>query len=145
MKTDECSLVDPISFLILRLRMIIKTALGRQRGCIYALGKSWGMPYLALHEIFLEREGNLVSIKSASTRFSCFATLPCWRHISHIRTPNNANSLSKLCGPKLSSTLVSIRYLGNEDKIPKMASQDNLSDFGLVCAAGISGGGGHIS
>jgi hypothetical protein len=33
------------------------------------------VPYLTLHEIFLEREANLVSIKSASPRFSCFAAL----------------------------------------------------------------------
>jgi hypothetical protein len=29
----------------------------------------WGMLHLALHKIFLGREGNLVSIKSASSRF----------------------------------------------------------------------------
>jgi hypothetical protein len=40
---------------------------------------------------------------------------------------------------KLSPTLVFIGFLGNEDKIPKTAPEDNLSDFGLVCAAGISG------
>jgi hypothetical protein len=40
------------------------------RGCIYALGVPWGMPHLALHEILLGREANLVSIKSPSSRFS---------------------------------------------------------------------------
>jgi hypothetical protein len=113
--------------------------LGAQGGCIYALGEPWGALYLPFHEIFLEREANLVSIKSASPRYSCFAALPFRRHISHVQTPNNANSVSKLCGTKLSSTLVFIGFLGDEDKTPKMASEDNLSDFGLVYAAGISG------
>jgi hypothetical protein len=36
-----------------------------------------------------------------------------------------------------------IDFLWNEDKIPKTASEDNLPDFGLVCAAGILGD--HIS
>jgi hypothetical protein len=40
------------------------------RGYIYAFGESWGVLHLAFHEIFLGREGNLVSIKSASSRFS---------------------------------------------------------------------------
>jgi hypothetical protein len=117
-----------------------KTPLGHPRGCIYALGKPWGVPYLALHEIFLEREANLVYIKSvsprfrgvpylalhkiflereanlvsiklASPRFFCFAALPCRCHISHFQTINNANSVSKLCGMKLSSTLVFIGFL----------------------------------
>jgi hypothetical protein len=34
--------------------------LGCPRGCIYALRKPWGVLHLALHEIFLGREGNLV-------------------------------------------------------------------------------------
>jgi hypothetical protein len=48
-----------------------------------------GMLHLAFHEIFLGREGNLVSIKSASSRFSLFAALPCQRrrHIMQIRYP----------------------------------------------------------
>jgi hypothetical protein len=37
---------------------------------------------------------------------------------------------------KLSSILVFTAFLVNEDKIPKTASKDNLSDFGLICAAG---------
>ena len=114
-------------------------SLGRLGGCIYALGEPWGVFHLALHEIFLGREANLVSIKSASSRFSCFAALPCRCHISYVRTLNNANSVSRLCATKLSPTLVFIAFLGNEDKIPKTASEENLSDFGLVCAAGISG------
>ena len=114
-------------------------SLGRLGGCIYALGEPWGVFHLALHEIFLGREANLVSIKSASSRFSCFAALPCRRHISYVRTLNNANLVSRLCATKLSPTLVFIAFLGNEDKIPKTASEENLSDFGLVCAAGISG------
>jgi hypothetical protein len=109
------------------------------RGCIYALGEPWGLLQLALHEIFLGGEANLVSINSASSKFSWFATLPCGRHISHVRTPNNANSVYRLCATKLSQPLVFIGFLRNEDKIPKMTSQDNLSGFGLVCAAGISG------
>jgi hypothetical protein len=68
--------------------------LGRPRGCIYSLGELWGVLHLALHKIFLGREGNLVSIKSASSRLSYFVALPCQRHISHVRTPNNANSVS---------------------------------------------------
>jgi hypothetical protein len=59
----------------------------------------WGVLHLALHEIFLRREGNLVSIKLASSRFSRFAALSCWHHISHVRTPNNANSVSR-CVPR---------------------------------------------
>jgi hypothetical protein len=101
--------------------------LGRPRGCIYDLGEPW-----ALYEIFLGREGNLVSIKSASSRFSWFIALPYRHHISHVRTPNNANSVSRLCATELSSTLVDIGFLRNEDKILKTASKDNLSDFGLT-------------
>jgi hypothetical protein len=67
------------------------TILGRLGGCIYVLGVPLGVLHLALHEILLGREANLVSIKSA--RFSWFAVLPCQRHISHVRTPNNANSV----------------------------------------------------
>jgi hypothetical protein len=93
--------------------------LGRPRGCIYALREPWGVLQLALHEIVLRREGNLVSIKSASSRFSWFAALPCQHHISHVRTPNNANSVSILCATRLSTTLVFIGFLGNEYKIPK--------------------------
>jgi hypothetical protein len=109
------------------------------RGCIYSFGESWGVLHLSLHEIFLRREANLVSINSASSRFSWFATLPCRHDISYVRTPNNANSVSRLCATKLSPTLVFIGSHGNEDKIPKTASEDNVSDFGLVCTAGISG------
>jgi hypothetical protein len=47
-------------------------------------------------------------------------------------TPNNANSVSRLCATKLSPTLVFIGFLRNEDTIPKTASDDNLSDFGLT-------------
>jgi hypothetical protein len=41
------------------------TILGLLGGCIYALGVPWGVLHLALHEILLGREANLVSIKSA--------------------------------------------------------------------------------
>jgi hypothetical protein len=50
---------------------------GHPMGCIYALGEPWGVLQLALHEIFLGKEGNLVSIKSAWSRFSGFVALPC--------------------------------------------------------------------
>jgi hypothetical protein len=40
---------------------------------------------------------------------------------------------------KLCPTLVFIGFLGNEDKIHKTISEDNMSDFGLVYAADISG------
>jgi hypothetical protein len=43
--------------------------LGCPRGYIYALGEPWGELQLALHEIFLGGEANLVSINSASSRF----------------------------------------------------------------------------
>jgi hypothetical protein len=46
------------------------TILARLGGCIYVLGVPWGVLHLALHEILLGREENLVSIKSASSRFS---------------------------------------------------------------------------
>jgi hypothetical protein len=72
-----------------------------------------------LHEIFLGGEANLVSINSASSRFFWFAALPCGWHISHVRTPNNTNSVSRLCATKLSLTLVFIGFLENENKIPK--------------------------
>jgi hypothetical protein len=39
----------------------------------------------------------------------------------------------------LSPTFIFTGFLGNEDKISKMASEDNLSDFGLVYVEGISG------
>jgi hypothetical protein len=111
--------------------------LGSPRGCIYALGEPWGVLHLALHEIFLGREGNLVSIKSASFRFSWFTALPCQHHISHVRTPNNANSVSWLYGTKFSPTLVFISFFGNEDKI-KSVLEDNVFWFRTDCAAGIS-------
>jgi hypothetical protein len=57
--------------------------------------------------------------KITSSRFSWFAALPCQHHISHVRTPNNANSVSRLCAMKLSQTLVFIGFLGNKYKIPK--------------------------
>jgi hypothetical protein len=101
------------------------TLLGRPRGCIYALGVPWGVLHLALHEIFLGREGNLVSIKSASSRLSYFVALPFRRHISHVRTPNNANSVSWLYGKKFPPTLVFIAFLGNEDNISKSSLKDN--------------------
>jgi hypothetical protein len=40
---------------------------------------------------------------------------------------------------KLSPTLVFIGFLRNEDKIPKTASEDNLSDFGLTAQQGFRG------
>jgi hypothetical protein len=113
--------------------------LGCLGGHIYAFRESWGVLHLAFHEIFLRREGNLVSIKSVSSRFSWFVALSCRRHISHVRTPNNANSVSRLCAMKLSSTLVYISFLGNEDKISKSALEDNLFWFRTDCAVGISG------
>jgi hypothetical protein len=113
--------------------------LGRPRGCIYALGEPWGVLQLALHEIFLGGDANLVSINSTSSRFSWFAALPCRHHMTHVQTLNNANFLSRLCATKLSPTLVFIGFLGNQDKIPKTASEYNLSDFRLVCATGILG------
>jgi hypothetical protein len=85
----------------------------------WGLRVPWGVLHLALHKILLGREANSVSIKSASSRFSWFAAHPCRCHISHIRTPNNANSVSRLCATKLSPTLVFIGYTENEDKIPK--------------------------
>jgi hypothetical protein len=112
------------------------TILGHQRGCIYVLGVPLGVIHLALHEILLGREANLVSIKSA--RFSWFAVLPFQHHVSHVRTPNKANSVSRLCATKLSSTLVFISFLRNEDKISKSALEDNLFWFRTDCAAGIS-------
>jgi hypothetical protein len=42
--------------------------LGAPRGCIYVLGVPLGVLHLALDEILLGREANLVSVKSA--RFS---------------------------------------------------------------------------
>jgi hypothetical protein len=45
------------------------TILGRLGGHIYVLGVPWGVLHLALHEILLGRETNLVSIKSALSRF----------------------------------------------------------------------------
>jgi hypothetical protein len=94
--------------------------LGHPRGCIYALGESWGVLHLASHEVFLGREGNLVPTKSASSRLSYFVSLPCQCHISHIRTPNNAILVSWLYVMKFPPTLVFIAFLGNEDKISKL-------------------------
>jgi hypothetical protein len=111
--------------------------LGCQRGCIYTLGEPWGVLHLALHEIFLGREGNLASIKSASSRFSWFAALPCRHRISHNRTLNDANSVYWLYGTKFTPTLVLIAFLGNEDKISKSVSEDNLFWFRTDCTTGI--------
>jgi hypothetical protein len=113
------------------------TILGCLGGCMYVLGVPLGMLHLALHETLLGREANLVSIKSA--RFSWFVVLPCQRHISHVRTPNNANSVCRLCATKLSSTLVFISFLKNEYKVSKSALEDNLFWFRTDCAAGILG------
>jgi hypothetical protein len=44
--------------------------------------------------------------------------LPCRHHISLVWTTNNANSVSRLCATKLSSDLVLMAFLGNEE-IPK--------------------------
>jgi hypothetical protein len=93
-------------------------------GCY--IGEPWGVLHLALHEIFHGREGNLVSIKQASSRLSCFVALPCQWHVSQVRTLNNANSVSWLYGAKFPLTLVFIAFPGNEDKISKSASEDNL-------------------
>jgi hypothetical protein len=108
------------------------------RGCIYALWEPWGVLHLALHEIFLGREGNLVSIKSALSRHSCFVALTCRCHISHVRTLNNANLVSRLFGTKFPSTLVFITFHGNEDKISKSALEDNRFWFRTDCVIGIS-------
>jgi hypothetical protein len=51
--------------------------------------------------------------------------------------------VSRLCATKLSSTLVFISLLGNEDNISKSSLEDNLFWFRTDCPAGISGG--HIS
>jgi hypothetical protein len=142
MKADECSFVDPTSFLsILWWRMMNETPIGRPRGYIYALGKPWGVPYLALHSCTRSswERSKLSFHKISLAQIFLFAALPCRHHISYVHTPNNANSVSTLCGTKLYSTLVFIGFLGNKDKIPKMVSQDNLSDFGLVCIASILG------
>jgi hypothetical protein len=87
----------------------------------------------------LESEENLVFIKSASSIFFCFAPLPWQCYISRVRSANNANSVSRLCGTKLSPTLVFIVFLRNEDKIPKQPRKIIclILDF---CATGISGG-----
>jgi hypothetical protein len=113
--------------------------LGRPRGCIYALGEPWGVLYLALHEIFLGREGNLVSIKSASSKFSCFVALTFRCHISHVRTPNNANSMFWLYDTKFPPILVFIAFLGNEDKISKSVWKIICSDFRLTAQQGFWG------
>jgi hypothetical protein len=113
--------------------------LGAPRELYLCPWEPWGMLHLALQEILLGREANLVSIKSASSRFSWFATLLCRHYISHVRTPNNANSVSRLCATNLSSTLLFSSFLGNEDKISKSALEDNLFWFRTDYTAGISG------
>jgi hypothetical protein len=40
---------------------------------------------------------------------------------------------------KFPPTLVFISFLGNEDKIPKTVSEDNLSDFGLTAQQAFRG------
>jgi hypothetical protein len=60
--------------------------LGEPRGLYLYPWGALGVLHLALHEIFLGRAANLVSINSASSRFSWFATLPCRHHISHVQT-----------------------------------------------------------
>jgi hypothetical protein len=113
--------------------------LGCPRGCIYTLGEPWGVLHLALHEIFLGREGNLVSVKSASSRFYWFAALPFQHHISHVWSPNNGNSVSWLYRTKFPPIVVFIAFLGKEYKISKSALEDNLFWFRTDYAAGISG------
>jgi hypothetical protein len=53
--------------------------------------------------------------------------------------------VSRLCSTKLSSTLVFISFLRNEDKIFKLALEDNLFWFQTDCATGISGAISPIS
>jgi hypothetical protein len=107
------------------------------KGVYLCLGEPWGVLHLALHDIFLGREGNLVSIKSASSRFSWCTALPCRHHISHVRTPNNTNSVSWLYGTKCSPTLVFISFFENENNISKSALENNVLWFRTYCAAGI--------
>jgi hypothetical protein len=59
--------------------------------------------------------------------------------MSHAWTSNNSNSVSWLYAMKLSPTLAFIGFLRNEDKIPKTASEDNLSDFELTAHQGFRG------
>jgi hypothetical protein len=113
------------------------TILWHLGGCIYVLGVPLGVLQLALHEILLGREANLVSIKSV--RFSWFAVLPCQCHISHVRTPNNANSVSRLCATKLSSTLVFISFLKTKIRSPNRPWKIICSDFGLTSHQGFRG------
>jgi hypothetical protein len=47
--------------------------------------------------------------------------------------------VSRLCATKLSSTLIFIYFLGNEDKISKSSLEDNILWFQTNCAVGISG------
>jgi hypothetical protein len=113
--------------------------LGHLAGCIYVLGVPWGVLHLALHEILLGREANLVSIKSASSRFSWFAALPWRHHISHVRTPNNEIRCPG-CVPRNYLQLWYL-FLSLETKIrsPKSALEDNLFWFRTDCTAGITG------
>jgi hypothetical protein len=47
--------------------------------------------------------------------------------------------VSRLCATKLSSTLVFILFLGNEDKISKSALEDISSHFGRTAQLGFRG------
>jgi hypothetical protein len=115
------------------------TILGRLGGCIYVLGVPWGVLHLALHEILLGWEANLVSIKSVSSRFSWIAALPCRRHTSHARTPNNVNSVSSC----VTWNYLQLRYsfLSLEMKIrsPNQPWKTISSDFGLTAQQGFGG------
>jgi hypothetical protein len=97
------------------------------------------------HNISLGRLGcciyaNLVFINLASSRVSWFSTLHCRCYISHIRTPNNTNSVSKLCATKLSPTLVFIAFLGNEDKIHNQSQKIICLISDLSAPLAFSGG-----
>jgi hypothetical protein len=95
--------------------------------------------HLAFHEIFLGRERNLVSIKSASSRFSRFTALPCRRHISHVRTPNNANSVSRLCATNYLQLWYSFFSLEKKKRSPNRPWKIICSDFGLAAQQGFRG------
>jgi hypothetical protein len=65
-------------------------------------------------------------VSGLQIRHGYFVALPCQRHISHVRTPNNANSVFWLYGTKFSPSFVFIVFLGNQDKISNASLEDNL-------------------
>jgi hypothetical protein len=82
---------------------------------------------------------SLVSIKSISSRFSCFVAVPCLRHISHVRTPNNATWCPGCMTRNCLKLWYSFLSLEMNIRSPNRLWKIICSDFGLTAQQGFRG------